>query len=37
VPPGSKRELAEDDRVYLGAWSRLVVRKATPQEQAGTA
>jgi hypothetical protein len=37
VAPGRKRELAEDDRIYLGAWSRLVVRRATPEEQAGTA
>ena len=25
-------DLAEDDRVYLGAWSRVVVRRATPEE-----
>ncbi|WP_270889780.1 FHA domain-containing protein [Pedococcus sp. 5OH_020] len=33
VPPGQRRELAADDRVYLGAWTRLVVRRATPEEQ----
>ena len=37
VPPGQRRELAEDDRVYVGAWTRLVVRRATPEEQAGAA
>jgi FHA domain len=35
--PGQRRELAEDDRVYLGAWTRIVVRRATPEEQDGTA
>jgi FHA domain/Double zinc ribbon len=33
IPPGTRRELSEDDRVYVGAWSRLVVRRATPEEQ----
>jgi hypothetical protein len=33
--PGQRRELAEDDRVYLGAWTRLVVRRATDQEKTG--
>jgi len=37
LPPGQRRELAEDDRIYLGAWTRVVVRRATPEEQAGTA
>lgn len=32
VPPGQKQEIAPDDRVYLGAWSRIVVRRATPGE-----
>ncbi len=35
VPAGQRRELDEDDRVYLGTWTRLVVRRATPEEQAG--
>jgi hypothetical protein len=35
VPPGQRRELDEDDRVYLGTWTRLVVRRATPEEMAG--
>ena len=36
VAPGQRRELAEDDRIYLGAWTRIVVRRATPEER-GTA
>jgi hypothetical protein len=32
VPAGQRRELADGDRVYLGAWTRLVVRKALPGE-----
>jgi len=35
LPTGQRRELAEDDRVYVGAWTRLVVRRATEEEQAG--
>jgi hypothetical protein len=35
IPPGQRRELDEDDRIYLGAWTRLVVREATPEEQQG--
>ena len=37
LPPGQRRELDEDDRVYLGTWTRLVVRRATPEEQAAQA
>ena len=37
LPPGQRRELAEDDRIYLGAWTRIVVRRATPEEQSGQA
>jgi hypothetical protein len=33
IPVGSKRELDADDRVYVGAWTRLVVRPATEDEQ----
>lgn len=29
---GQKRELDEDDRIYIGAWTRLVVRRAEPGE-----
>ena len=32
VPAGQRRELADGDRVYLGAWTRLVIRKALPGE-----
>jgi hypothetical protein len=28
----SKRELDDDDRLYVGAWTRIVVRRATPEE-----
>ena len=37
VPPGQRKELAEDDRVYVGAWTRLVVRRATEAEKTGQA
>ncbi|TDW89060.1 FHA domain-containing protein [Kribbella sp. VKM Ac-2566] len=37
IVPGQRQELNPDDRVYVGAWTRLVVRKATPEEQAGQA
>jgi len=33
IPVGVKHELAADDRVYLGAWTRLVVRPATDEER----
>lgn len=32
IPVGEKREFADDDRIYLGAWTRLVVRRAQPGE-----
>ncbi|WP_312028683.1 FHA domain-containing protein [Cellulosimicrobium composti] len=32
VPAGQRRELADGDRIYLGAWTRIVVRKALPGE-----
>ena len=35
LPAGQRRELSEDDRIYVGAWTRLVVRRATPEERAG--
>jgi FHA domain-containing protein len=37
VPPGQRQELAGDDRVYVGAWTRLVVRRATEAEKSGQA
>jgi FHA domain-containing protein/zinc ribbon protein len=33
IPVGIKRELAVDDRVYVGAWTRLVIRPATDEER----
>lgn len=35
IPVGVKRELGADDRVYVGAWTRLVIREATEDEIAG--
>jgi hypothetical protein len=32
IPSGQRRELGDNDRVYLGAWTRLVVRRAMPGE-----
>lgn len=37
IPPGQRRELGPDDRIYVGAWTRLVVRKSTPEEQSAQA
>ncbi|WP_229574887.1 FHA domain-containing protein [Ornithinimicrobium avium] len=36
LTPGQRVELDRDDRVYLGAWTRLVLRPATGSEQHGT-
>ncbi|WP_432557986.1 FHA domain-containing protein [Granulicoccus sp. GXG6511] len=33
IPTGRRRELSGDERIYLGAWTRLVLRRATPEEQ----
>ena len=33
IPAGQRTEFAPGDRVYVGAWTRIVVRKATPDEQ----
>ena len=33
IAVGVKRELAPDDRVYLGAWTRIVIRAATDEER----
>ena len=33
VSPGQRNELPEDARIYLGAWTRIVVRAATDQER----
>ena len=32
VPPGQKQEVSADDRIYVGAWTRIVVRRATDGE-----
>lgn len=32
ISPGEKREIASDARVYLGAWTRLIIRRAAPGE-----
>jgi hypothetical protein len=32
IPSGQRIELAENDRVYVGAWTRIVVRQALPGE-----
>jgi FHA domain/zinc-ribbon domain len=34
IPVGVKHELASDDRVYVGAWTRIVIRRATDDEKA---
>jgi hypothetical protein len=34
LTPSQRHELAEGDRVYVGAWTRLVVRRATDEEKA---
>jgi FHA domain-containing protein/double zinc ribbon protein len=36
LPPRQRRELADDERVYVGAWTRIMVRRATDNEKAGT-
>ena len=37
LPPGQRRELALDDHIYVGAWTCIVVRRATPEERVGQA
>lgn len=32
IPVGPKHELDEDDRLYVGAWTRVVIREATAEE-----
>ncbi|HET7800913.1 MAG TPA: FHA domain-containing protein [Humibacillus xanthopallidus] len=32
IAVGPRTELSDDDRLYVGAWTRIVVRKATPDE-----
>ena len=33
IPVGVKHELAADDRIYVGAWTRIVIRRATEDEK----
>jgi hypothetical protein len=33
IPSGQRRELDENDRVYVGTWTRIVVRRATTSER----
>jgi hypothetical protein len=35
LPPRQRHELADDERVYIGAWTRIMVRRATANEKAG--
>ncbi len=35
ITPGQRRELDDGARLYVGAWTRLVVRRATPDEAGG--
>jgi FHA domain len=34
IPVGIKHELAPNDRIYVGAWTRIVIRRATEDEKA---
>ncbi|MGZ8762723.1 MAG: FHA domain-containing protein [Acidimicrobiia bacterium] len=36
LDPHQRRELADDERVYVGAWTRIMVRGATDSERSGT-
>lgn len=36
IPAGQRVEIDDDDRIYVGAWTRLVLRRATDSEVAGT-
>lgn len=36
LPPQQRRELADDERIYLGAWTRIVVRRATDAERSAS-
>ena len=33
IPPGERRELEDGDRVHVGTWTRLVVRRAGPEDR----
>lgn len=32
IPPGQKREVDADDRIYIGSWTRIVLRPSSPDE-----
>lgn len=32
VPPGQRREVTDGDRIYVGTWTRIVIRRATAGE-----
>lgn len=32
VPQGQRKQVTDDDRIYVGAWTRIVVRQASPGE-----
>jgi hypothetical protein len=32
IQPGQRREVHDGDRIFVGAWTRLVIRKALPGE-----
>ncbi len=36
LPPRERHELADGERIYLGAWCRIMIRRATDDEKAGT-
>ncbi|MFK5633758.1 MULTISPECIES: FHA domain-containing protein [unclassified Ornithinimicrobium] len=36
LTPGQRVEIDRDDRIYIGAWTRLVLRQATESERRGT-
>jgi hypothetical protein len=36
LPPHQRHELADDERVYVGAWTRIMIRRATDNEKAGS-
>jgi hypothetical protein len=36
ITPGQRVEIDRDDRIYVGAWTRLVLRQATDSERQGT-
>ncbi|WP_083653082.1 FHA domain-containing protein [Serinicoccus sp. CNJ-927] len=36
LTPGQRVEIDRDDRIYVGAWTRLVLRQATESEREGT-